>query len=179
MARHIAFLRAINVGGHHKIPMVDLRTMFEAMNLKQVETFIASGNVIFESPKSGSELEALIEQALLKGLGYEVRTFVRSDDELAAVARELPFPVAESDGEATVYVGFLSAPPDAAAKQTLAALQTDIDALQVQGRELYWLRRSRESELENGRLEKALKAKATFRNLNTVTKLVAKYPACC
>ena len=79
MTRLIAFLRAINVGGH-TVTMDKLRKEFEALGLMEVETFIASGNVIF-TPRSLDvvALEKKIEARLRASLGYEVATFVRTD----------------------------------------------------------------------------------------------------
>jgi hypothetical protein len=81
MPRHIAFLRAINVGGH-TVKMDQLRTLFEELGLKDVETFIASGNVIFRSPAKSASLESKIERHLHRALGYEVDTFIRTDGEV-------------------------------------------------------------------------------------------------
>jgi len=86
MPRLIAFLRAINVGGH-TVTMEKLRREFEGLGLKDVETFIASGNVIFTARQADTvALEKKIEARLHKALGYEVATFVRSCEEVAAVS---------------------------------------------------------------------------------------------
>src|SRR5258707_9368831 len=86
VARYVAFLGAINVGGH-TVKMADLRRSFEAMGLTSVETFIASGNVGFEAATSdNAALERRIEAGLQADLGYRVDTFVRSSAEVAAIA---------------------------------------------------------------------------------------------
>ena len=73
--KYVAFLRAINVGGH-TVKMDHLRNLFESMGFANVETFIASGNVIFDSKtKSTAALEMEIENQLQAALGYEVRRF--------------------------------------------------------------------------------------------------------
>ncbi len=91
MPRFVAFLRAVNVGGR-VVKMGELRTLFESLGLRSVETFIASGNVIFESNgRSVPSLERRIEDHLRKALGYEVKTFVRTDAEVAAIAKYKPF----------------------------------------------------------------------------------------
>src|SRR4051812_29802226 len=95
MPRLIAFLRAINVGGHN-VTMAQLRKEFEALGLKEVETFIASGNVIFTSRATDLRaLERKIEAQLQRALGYEVATFVRTCSEVAALAEYRPFPAAQ------------------------------------------------------------------------------------
>src|SRR5512137_351092 len=91
MPKYIAFLRAINVGGH-TVKMDVLRQLFEALDFSNVETFIASGNVVFETRAASTRtLEKKIEQQLRAALGYEVATFLRTDVELAAIARYQPF----------------------------------------------------------------------------------------
>src|SRR5262249_4837424 len=97
--RLIAFLRAINVGGN-TVKMEQLRSLFEALGLSNVETFIASGNVIFEAPTTNPRsLERQIERHLQQSLGYEVATFIRSATELEAIAQYKPFIPAELDAE--------------------------------------------------------------------------------
>ena len=175
MARYVAFLRAINVGGH-TVKMAELKRLFEEMGLEEVSTFIASGNVIFESrARDVAALERKIEKGLEKALGYAVATFLRSTKELAAVAEHDPFPEAR---DATVYVTFLREAPGSAAREKVMALRTDEDDLHLHGRELYWLPAARisDSKLSGAQLEKALGA-GTMRNMTTVRKLAALHPA--
>ena len=178
MPRHIAFLRAINVGGH-TVKMDQLRTLFEELGLKDVETFIASGNVIFRSPAKSASLETKIERHLHRALGYEVDTFIRTDGEVAAVAGYRPFGDTPGDFAGSLVVGFLRNPCDAATSRALIALSTAIDDLHVNGRELYWRTAGGQSDstLSNALFERTLKGKATFRNINTVMRLAARYPA--
>src|SRR5262249_5968026 len=90
--RYVAFLRGINVGGH-RVRMDQLRDLFKALDLSHVETFITSGNVIFEAAAGDSAvLESRIEGHLERSLGYEVDTFIRTPAELASVATFRPFP---------------------------------------------------------------------------------------
>src|SRR5687768_18455045 len=106
--RFIALLRAINVGGHN-VKMSDLRALFESLGFSSVETFIASGNVIFESPEENREvLEGRIAKHLQKSLGYEVATFIRSPAEITQIASYRPFPASELATEgASLYIAFL------------------------------------------------------------------------
>jgi uncharacterized protein (DUF1697 family) len=177
MPRHIAFLRAINVGGGHLVKMDRLRRLFEQIGHSRVETFIASGNVIFEAPsRNTAALERAIEARLGEELGFEVATFIRSPEALAAVARYRPFPGAGTDG-ATLYVGFLSARPAAAAIRALQRLPTEADDFRVRDREVYWRIRGgfSDSKFSGAKLERLLGVQATLRNMTTVTKLAAKY----
>lgn len=178
MPKYVAFLRAINVGGH-TVKMDQLRELFVSLGFRNVETFIASGNVIFDSPsKNTAALEKKIETRLLQALGYQVATFIRSTAELAEIAQQQPFAASElnSDGD-VLYIGFMAAVPSDAAKEKLLASRTKTDDFQLQNRELFWLLRTRfsDSEFSGGKLEKILGLSATLRNSTTVKKIAAKY----
>ncbi|HYP29838.1 MAG TPA: DUF1697 domain-containing protein [Blastocatellia bacterium] len=180
MPKYVAFLRAINVGGH-TVKMDRLRALFEAMGFSNVETFIASGNVIFDSPsKNTKSLEKKIEDRLQTALGYEVATFVRTLPELAAVADYKPFSDAElnADGN-TLYVAFLPGRPAEEAERRLLSFATESDDFHVSGREAYWLRRGKisESDFSGATLAKTLGMQATMRNSSTVRKIASKYSA--
>ena len=177
MPRLIAFLRAINVGGH-VVTMARLREEFEALGFTDVETFIASGNVIFTA-RSGatSALEKQIERRLQAALGYEVATFVRRPAEVAAIAGYRPFSAARIKSARAFCVGFLAGPLDAAASRGLMAFKTGIDDFHTNGREVYWLCQTGQSDsrFTNAGMERALKIRATFRGINTVARLAAKH----
>ncbi len=107
MTRYVAFLRAINVGGH-VVKMEALRKLFESMGFQRVETYIASGNVIFDSEaRKTSALEKKIEDQLKTALGYEVGTFLRSIHELTTLVETIPFTAVEIERASTLQVGFL------------------------------------------------------------------------
>jgi uncharacterized protein (DUF1697 family) len=172
--KHIAFLRAINVGGR-TVKMDRLRGLFEALGFTGVETFIASGNVVFQSPAEDPRaMEQQIEAHLAASLGYQVATFVRSAAELADIAAYTPFPADEMENN-TLYVGFLQAPPNDETLGRLAALRTPLDEFHVHGRELYWLCRTTisQSKVSGAQIERALGMPATLRNVTTLRKLAA------
>jgi uncharacterized protein (DUF1697 family) len=178
MPKYVAFLRAINVGGH-TVKMDHLRSLFEALGFANVETFIASGNVIFDSTsKSSKALEKKIENHLQQSLGYAVATFIRSTSELGAIAGYQPFSDSESNAEGhTLYVGFMADSPGNTAKENLPSLATKVDDFHLNGRELYWLCRVKfgESQSSGALLAKTLGMPLTLRNATTVRKLAAKY----
>lgn len=177
MPKYIAFLRAINVGGH-TVKMDALRQLFESLGFSNVETFIASGNVIFETKTGNTKtLEQKIEAHLHEALGYEVATFIRTDAETAEITKYKPFPQSQLDAAAALNIGFLTDPLDNAAKQKLISLRTDIDDFHVHGREIYWLckKKQSESKISNVVIEKALGVKSTLRGVNTINKLAEKY----
>lgn len=178
MPRYAAFLRAINVGGH-TVRMADLRASIEALGFMDVQTFIASGNVVFEtSVTSEAKLESVIERALEADLGYPVETFVRSMGELATIESRDPFERRDPEGDGrSIYVAFLGRRPTKEAIRRLEELATDDDRFAVVGREAWWLRRGGigTSRFSGGFLEKTLGMPATLRGLPTITKLLAKY----
>jgi uncharacterized protein (DUF1697 family) len=178
MTRYIAFLRAINVGGH-TVKMDRLRQLFESLGFSNVETFIASGNVGFETAsEEATPLEKKIEALLKEALDYEVSAFLRTDTELAAIAACQPFRQAELDAAAAFNVAFLAGALDEASAQKLMALRTAIDDFHVHGREVYWLCKKKQSEstFSNAVLEKTTGRRSTLRGMNTVKQIVAKYP---
>ena len=175
--RLVAFLRAINVGGH-VVTMEELRRQFSRLGFERVETFIASGNVIFTARSArGSALEKKIETRLKQALGYEVKTFVRTDAEVAAIARHEPFTPAQLKTAMSLNVGFLAAPLEAAGRKALRSLESDLDDFQLHEREVYWLSRVRQgdSKMSNIVFERTVGARVTFRGVKTVAKLVAKH----
>lgn len=152
--RYVALLRAVNVGGR-TVKMDRLRVLFEELKLRNVETFIASGNVIFETTAGATILETKIEKHLEKSLGFAVPTMVRSVADFAAVATHTPFashpPLTE---QGALYVGFLKSLPlgDGLAKSAPSATPaacshytgaSSIGALKIGGR--FWKFRSRSS----------------------------------
>ena len=177
--RYLAFLRGMNVGGH-RVSMADLRAHIESLGVTNVETFIASGNVIFDAGRrqTAVALERAIESCLLERLGYPVSTFLRTPQELAAIARAVPFDATEIETPGyTVHVGFLRTAPDHALQTLLKASETSFDAFGTGSRELYWLCRGKltESTVKWTAIERAIDGSVTMRNLTTVRKLVQRY----
>lgn len=151
-----------------------LRELFTELGLRDVQTFIASGNVLFESGATKPDaLERKIERHLEATLGYSVETFLRTPDELRALAQLDPFADVERHG---LYVGFLKSPPAAAARKKLIALADPMHAFHFNEREVYWMSRisMAETRISNATIEKALGMPATFRSITTVRKLAAK-----
>jgi uncharacterized protein (DUF1697 family) len=178
VSRYAALLRAINVGGH-VVKMDRLRTLFEELGFDDVETVIASGNVLFSSiARNPVSLEEKIERHLASALVYAVTTFIRTPAEMDAVAEFDPFPGLVEDGH-TLSVAFLKEHPGRQVADRLHGMRTDYDELRLEGRELYWLARGRMSDSTVWRtpMEKVLGGPATTRNVTTVRKLAAKLAA--
>jgi uncharacterized protein (DUF1697 family) len=176
--RYVAFVRGINVGGNRIVKMDRLRGLFEELGLSDVSTFIASGNVLFSSsPADPRALEGRIERRLAQGLGYDVATFVRSAEELAAIAAYDPFTL-PARAKATLAIAFLRSAPSESAREQLVRLRTATDDFHVRGRELYWLLASgfSGSTVSDTALGKVI-GPSTVRNVTTVRKLAARLGA--
>lgn len=177
MARYVALLRGINVGGH-VVRMEDLRRHFEALGYSRVETVIASGNVVFETrAKGGRALELRVERALEGALGYAVATFVRTVPDLAEVVAGSPFDLGVEPPGAVVYASFVRDDVDAATRAAIEAISTDNDVARVGPRVIYSLRRERgkASEVFGVKMGKLLGRETTSRNMTTVAAIVRKY----
>jgi uncharacterized protein (DUF1697 family) len=159
--------------------MSRLKVLFEDLGFDGVETFIASGNIVFSSRAgNASQLESRIARHLGAALGYDVDTFVRTAEEVAKIGRAEIFPEDGLEGN-TIHVGFFQQKLAPEVARKLAAVRTDEDEFRVIGREYYWLcRRIRTSESKVWTLPetKALRLPtSTMRNMSSVRKLVAKH----
>jgi uncharacterized protein (DUF1697 family) len=178
MPDHAAFLRGMNLGGR-RIANDDLRVHFEAIGLLEVGLFRASGNVVFAAPagESPGALADRIEAELGERLGYPVPVYLRTAEEVRAIAAHAPFPAAEVEAsEGKLQVMLLLEQPRAPARREALALAPDEDRLAFGERELYWLP-------SGGLLESALDLKAiagllgptTVRTKGTMEQLARKY----
>lgn len=179
MERYVAFLRGMNLG-NRRIKNPELVAHFEAMQLEEVATFRASGNVVFVDPagEAESKLQKRIEAELGRRLGYDVAVFLRSAEEVAAIAAREPFPdkaIAASKGKP--QVDLLGRKPNAKAVKEALALAGDDDLMVVEGRELHWLPAVglSETEVDMKALDAAL-GKGTMRTAGTIAQIAAK---CC
>jgi uncharacterized protein (DUF1697 family) len=174
MARYVAFLRAINVGGH-VVKMDRLRALFEELDFGNVKTVIASGNVLFDATaRNVATLERRIEAHLFAALGYEVQTFIRSPKEVESILAHDPFARSKQRTPDTrLFIGFLKATPAATICKSLDGCLTPIDEFRIHDRELYWslTGRSMDSKFSGAVLEKMLKCGTTLRNVNTVRRI--------
>lgn len=181
MPRYIAFLRAVNVGGR-VVKMTQLKEIFESAGFSKVETFIASGNVIFSTRATAIPIMVKkIETALRKGLGYEVPVLVRTDAEVVALAarKYVVFSETEVAAAHSLSVGLLHEPLPKPIATSLASFNTEVEQFRTHDREIYMLmlQPTLKSLFSLKRLEKAISADTTFRNVNTIERLAKKYPA--
>jgi uncharacterized protein (DUF1697 family) len=176
MARYVAFLGAINVGGH-VVKMDQLCTIFEQAGCKGVSSFIASGNVIFSTSKRNRvALESWLAKQLEGNLGYKVPTFLRTPDEVRSAAEYDPFEMAEMEAtEYRLHVCFLHGPLTEEQEGAAKAASTVVDELYPHGSELYWLCRGTmaQSQLKWKVLAKSL-GESTARNVTMLRRLAAR-----
>lgn len=173
MFRYFTFLRAINVGGHI-VKMDRLKQIFESLGFKNVKTTVASGNVTFDDDSFESQaLENKIEEALNSTLGFEVSTFIRTENEMASIVKFQPFPQSKVGKAVSFNVGFLKNRLTPASEKQLMALTTPTDDFAVHGREVYWLcgTKQMESGFSNAVFEKQFAIRSTFRGMPTVLKM--------
>jgi uncharacterized protein (DUF1697 family) len=163
MNAFIALLRAVNVGGTGKLPMTELKSMCEAAGFRSVRTYIASGNVVFQSAKIEAQVKATLEAALAAYAGKPVAVMVRTAAEMAAVVAGNPF--SQMPGNRTMAF-FLDRAPGADATKTVSN-QTN-EQIKLGVREIY-------GYFPDGMGVSKLKIPAakngTARNMNTIAKL--------
>lgn len=157
--------------------MDDLRRLFESLGFSEVETFIASGNVVFKTrTKNIRALERKIEERLRKELGYDVAVFIRTGAELLDIINYEPFPESKHDARTARNVIFLADALDEKLTKKVKALRTDTNEFRVRGRETYWLRRRRQpAPFSTVPLERVLGRAFTVRSSDTVKKIANKY----
>lgn len=164
--------------GGRRITNDDLRSRFEALKCEEVATFRASGNVVFATDgESPAKLTARLEAGLADALGYEVPVFLRSAEELLAIAAHEPFDVEALDASTgKLQIALLKKKPAVAAIERALAHSTQADRLAVEGRELYWLPRGRmsDSELDLKALA-AILGSMTIRTKGTIDQIAAKH----
>ena len=153
-----------------------LRAHFEGLGLDDVSTYIASGNVLFESGRAPAELEPKIEGMLETELGYGVDTFLRTPAQLKRVLKVVDLELGEPGAGESIFVTFMKRTPSKTARSTVERLSNDDDVLKVASNHLLWLRRGplMEATVDGMGLEKTLGQPGTMRNANTVRKILAK-----
>jgi uncharacterized protein (DUF1697 family) len=163
MPRYVALLRAVNVGGTGALPMATLKSMCRDAGFTDVESYIASGNVVFESKATPKRVQAELEARLHAHAKKAVGVLVRTAAEMAEVLKANPFTRTEPKYTAVV---FLDAPPPGDALD---------HAIGANGEEMALGRREIFVHYPNGMGRSKLRIPAakngTARNLNTVAKL--------
>jgi len=171
MPTHIALLRGINVSGQKKIKMADLKALLTDAGLEQVQTYLQSGNVVFQSESSGGEAAQLMESSILKHYGFEVKTVIKTPMELHQLVDDNPFA-----GEDTklLYVTFLAETPPADRLEQLQTGDYHPEAFVLKDKITYIFAANGygRAKLNNNFFEKKLQVAATTRNWKTVNALL-------
>lgn len=174
MARYVALLRGINVGGNKKVSMAQLRELMEQLGYTDVATLLQSGNAVFTSKeKSPAKVIKQLETAIAKEFGFEVSVILRTRDELEAAIQANPLPGAD-DAPSQFLVMFLSDVPDKKKLQAIDPAAYLPDEFRVVGREIYarFPNGLRDSKLATVLGGARLGVTPTGRNWNTVKKLL-------
>ena len=174
MPTYIAMLRGINVSGHNSIKMERLRASFEALEFDSVQSYVQSGNVVFNTSKaSAAMLAERITTKIFEDFGCSVPVLIRTPMELGAILQRNPFVKPTAIGEAGLYVTFLSQPAPKAAEELLKPLAVASEQLIVAGRDIYLHCPNGygNTKVSNAAIEKKLALQATTRNWRTVSTL--------
>jgi uncharacterized protein (DUF1697 family) len=175
MAVVISMLRGVNVGGHNRIKMEALRALYESLGLKDPQTYVQSGNVVFRT--KGQDLAALarrIENAIERSFGFRPAVIVRTPAELRDVIARNPFAARRGIDPSRLLVTFLASDPGAEAREQVLNINAEPEELRIDGREvfIYYPNGMARPKLPWVVIEKKLKTSGTGRNWNSVTKLL-------
>jgi len=175
MAVLTSLLRGINVGGHHKIKMDALRTLYESLGLRDAQTYVQSGNVIFRTQERDLvRLGRRIENGIEQTFGFRPHVIVRTISDLRNVIARNPFAKRSGIAPNRLLVTFLAGVPSPEARDKALKLKADPEELRLDGREFYMYFPSgmARPKLTWVTVEKVLQTPGTGRNWNTVTKLL-------
>jgi uncharacterized protein (DUF1697 family) len=171
MTVYIALLRGINVGGHNKIKMADLKVLLEQLGLQRVQTYIQSGNILFASEASAAELRDQIEQAIQRAYGFTSTVILRTSAELKQLLADCPYQASTPEEGKRIQVTLLLEAADPRVSEVLSAGKNEGDEFQVHGRDIYFLFRQPMLESKLASNVQKLGATVTSRNWNTMKKL--------
>ncbi len=168
-------LRGINVSGQKRIVMEDLKKLHESLGLENVQTYIQSGNVIFNSSeKNILKLTSLIEEKIKKSFGFDVTVIIRTKDELFNAVKKNPFQQKKGYDTSRLYITLMSVKPDKTPIKEIEAVKSKFEEINLTEKEIYFYCPDGygKTKLSNNFFEKKLKVTATTRNWNTVNKLL-------
>lgn len=164
-------IRGINVGGKKPVKMDALREACASMGLRDVRTYLQSGNIVFDHADDAGKLEAMLAEMIERRFGHKVMVMIRSGEELGALVDGLPLKGKDRD---KMHVTFLSRPPKPPSTERLETARSGEEDYVLRGREvyLYCPYGYGTTKLSNGFLEAALGVTATTRNWRTVNALL-------
>ena len=174
MTAYVSLFRGINVGGNHQARMADLKAVHESLGLRDVVTYIQSGNVVFHSAEADApQLQRQIEAAFEHQFGFHSDVIVRTLDEFNEVVAKNPFQGQQDKESKWVVVMFLAARPDDTAQDTLHKAYDGSEEIFIIGQDMYiyYPNGMGRSKLSGSFIEKKLKTAGTARNWNTMLRL--------
>ncbi len=176
MPTYIAMLRGINVTGSKIIKMEALRASMSALGFKNVQSYVQSGNLIFEAPNASiATLSAKIERKIMSDFGHAVPVFLRTPKEMSEIIKRNPFPKDPAIDQTRLHVTFLADAAPKTAAELLQPLAAGAEQIRVIGREIYLYcpLGYGTSKISNNAIEKKLSIGATTRNWRTTQTLLA------
>ncbi len=175
MTAIISLLRGVNVGAHNRIQMGALRALYESLGLRDAQTYVQSGNVVFTTHKRDLiALAKLIEDAIARDFDFHPSVILRTCSELRDVIARNPFANRSGVEPSKLLVNFLASDPGAEVRDKVLSLKTGPEELRMDGRELYiyFPNGMARPKMSWAVLERTLKVSGTGRNWNSVTKLL-------
>ena len=175
MPRVAAFLRAVNVGGNNIVPMAGLKARLEAGGFRDVKTYLASGNVTFDTKATADAAARRVEKVIESWLGLQVTVMTRGLEHLVELQRSDPFAGIRGQDDMKLYVAFLAASPPSKPRLPLAYGKDGFEVIGLAQREAFIVSRpvgAGRYGFPNLTLEKALGVASTSRNWNTLERIV-------
>jgi uncharacterized protein (DUF1697 family) len=175
MAVIVAMLRGVNVAGHNKIKMEELRALCESLELREPQTYVQSGNVVFRTKERNlGALSRRMEDAIERSFGFRPAVIVRTTSELKDAIAKNPFARRRGIHPGKLLVTFLAGDPSAEARDQLLKIKTEPEELRIDGREvyIYFPNGMGRTKLSWPTIGKMLGTSGTGRNWNSVIKLL-------
>ncbi|TCK65212.1 uncharacterized protein (DUF1697 family) [Winogradskyella wandonensis] len=172
MSIFVVLLRGINVGGHRKVPMSELRELLANSGYANVQTYIQSGNVVLQSTLNSEEIKLQIEETILNHFGFEVTVLVKTNDELKAIFNACPF---QNEEKEKSYFMILDAAPNAEGFDEVLNLEYCGEKVHITESCIYFFSANGygRTKFNSNFFERKLKINATARNHKTMLKLLA------
>src|SRR5713101_3616743 len=171
----VSLLRGVNVGGHNKIKMDALRSIYESLKLRDAQTYVQSGNVIFRTDERDiPRLAKRIEDGIERKFGFRPDVILRTAAEMREVIARNPFAKRRGIEPGKLLVSFHASDPGEEARERVRQMKCDPEEMRIEGREIYiyFPNGAGRSKLPWAGLGKMLKTAATGRNWNSVTKML-------
>ena len=175
MAVVISMLRGVNVGGHYKIKMEALRALYESLGLRDAQTYVQSGNVVFRTKERNlGALAKRMEDAIEQSFGFRPAVIVRTTSELKGAIARNPFARRRGIDPSKLLVTFLADDPSAEGRDRVLKIKAEPEELFIDGREvyIYFTNGMARPKLSWAAIGKMLGTSGTGRNWNSVTKLL-------